>query len=231
MTAGGRIGNNLLLVLVVAAVFGVPLFPASLHWLLYNLAYTGIYFLAAMAIERHRRMILLLALSAVALEWTSDLLGLPLLTALAGIVNVVFFIWIATLLIAQIARSKRVTGRLIVEAINGYLLLGLVFAALVILLGDHQPGAYSFGGDGASAAGSAIEASDCHYYAFVTFTTVGYGDLLPETPQSKSLATMMGMAGQLYLAVILAMLVGKFSSSTGSGDDPPQAESERREET
>lgn len=220
--AGVLIGNNLLLVLVAATVFVVPLFPASVQWLAYNLAYTGIYLLAAVAIERHRRVILLVALSAVALEWVSDLLGLPLVTGLAGAVNVFFFFGVVTMLIAQIARSKRVTGRLIVEAINGYLMLGLVFAALVIQLAAIDPVAYSFGGEGASPPGSAVRASDCFYYTFVTYTTVGYGDLLPMTPQAKSLASLVGMAGQLYLAVILAMLVGKFSSTSGEPEEPEE---------
>lgn len=217
------VSNNLLLVLVFVAVFLVPLFPVSYHWLLYNLSYTGIYILAAMAMERHRRATLVLALSVVALEWTSNLLDLPLLSGLSGTVNIVFFILIVILLIAQIARSKNVTGRLIVESINAYLLLGLIFALLVILLAGYQPEAYSFL-SASSPEAAELRSSDCFYYAFVTMTTVGYGDLLPETAESKSLATLMGMTGQLYLAVILAMLVGKYASSgrrngEGNGED------------
>lgn len=211
--AGASVANTLLLVLVFGTVFLVPLFPVSYHWLLYNASYTGIYILAAMAMERHRLKVMILAVSVMALEWTSELLDLPLLDALAVTFNILFFILIVILLIAQIARSKNVTGRLIVESINGYLLLGLIFALLVILLGTHQPEAYSFTGSGASPAAAELKSSDCFYYAFVTMTTIGYGDLLPETAQAKSLATLMGMTGPLYLAVIVAMLVGKYSSS------------------
>ncbi len=210
------IANSSLLVLVFFTVFVVPLFPLSYHWVLYNLSYTGIYLLAAMAIQRLRREILLAAFSVIALEWASELFDLPLLNSLAGTITIVFFILIVILLITQIARSRKVTGRLIVESINAYLLLGLIFALLVILLAGHQPGAYSFIG---SSEADELRSSDCFYYAFVTMTTVGYGDLLPESAQAKSLATLMGMTGQLYLAVILAMLVGKWASSGSRSEE------------
>ena len=211
--------NALLLVLVFSTVFVVPLLPASQHGLLYDTCYAGIYFLAALAVQRHRRMLLTLALSLVIVERLSDLLDLPLLTAMAGAGNILFFILIVVLLIAQIARTKEVSARLIVESINGYLLIGLTFALLVILLATHQPEAYSFTGSATPAAGAELSHSDCFYYAFVTFTTVGYGDLLPEISKSKSLATLMSMTGQLYLAVILATLVGKFASRPRSAED------------
>ena len=126
--------------LVFSTVFVVPLFPVSVHWLLYNLSFTGIYLLAALAMERHRRAVLSLALSVMIVEWVSEWFELPLLTAVAGTVSVLFFILIVVLLIAQIARTENVSGRLIVESINGYLLLGLTFALLVLLLATHQPG-------------------------------------------------------------------------------------------
>lgn len=207
------LANNLLLVLVFATVFLIPLFPSSYHWLLYNLAYTGIYLVATLAIERHRRLLVSMALTVIAVEWLSELLDLPLLNGIAGTFNVLFFILIVGLLIAQIARSKRVSARLIVESINGYLLLGLLCGLLVTLLAEYQPGAYNLAGGG-SLTPEAVEerSSELIYYAFVTMTTVGYGDLLPLTSQSRSLAVLMGMTGQLYLAVVLATLVGKYAS-------------------
>lgn len=209
---GSVASGNSLLVLVVATVFLVPWLPVSWHWLLYNLLGTGIYFLAVKAVTRHRRLTLPMAVTGVVLEWFSDLVDLPLLGGVSGAINVLFFIVIVILLIAQIARSKRVSGRQIVESINAYILLGMMFTLLVTLLAEHQPEAYSFSDPGARLEVVESHASDYSYYAFVTMTTVGYGDLLPLTSQSKSLAVLIGMTGQLYLAVILAMLVGKFAS-------------------
>ena len=116
-------------------------------------------------------------------------------------------------------RTKRVSARLIVESINGYLLLGLTFALLVTLIATSQPDAYSAPDADAVLGETADRPSDYTYYAFVTFSTLGYGDMLPTSPQTKSLAILMSITGQLYLVVILAMLVGKFSSSKNNGGE------------
>jgi hypothetical protein len=51
------------------------------------------------------------------------------------------------------------------------------------------------------------------YYTFVTFTTLGYGDIIPLQPISKSLALLISISGQIYIAIIIAMLVGKYASN------------------
>jgi hypothetical protein len=46
------------------------------------------------------------------------------------------------------------------------------------------------------------------YYSFVTLTTVGYGDISPVSPATRTLAWVEAVTGQFYLAVIVAGLVG-----------------------
>jgi hypothetical protein len=43
---------------------------------------------------------------------------------------------------------------------------------------------------------------------------LGYGDILPQLPFAKSLAILMSVSGQIYVAVIIAMLVGKYVGSS-----------------
>ena len=45
------------------------------------------------------------------------------------------------------------------------------------------------------------------YYSFVTLTTVGYGDISPVSPATRTLAWVEAITGQFYLAVIVAGLV------------------------
>jgi hypothetical protein len=56
---------------------------------------------------------------------------------------------------------------------------------------------------------------DYLYHGFVNYTTLGYGDILPQVPFAKSLAILMSVSGQIYLAVIIAMLVGKYVGASG----------------
>ena len=46
------------------------------------------------------------------------------------------------------------------------------------------------------------------YFSFVTQTTLGYGDISPSLGIAKSVVAIQAMAGQIYLAVIIARLVG-----------------------
>jgi hypothetical protein len=46
----------------------------------------------------------------------------------------------------------------------------------------------------------------------ITMTTVGYGDISPQLPVAKSLAMIMAVTGQFYIAVVVAIIVGKYAS-------------------
>ena len=57
------------------------------------------------------------------------------------------------------------------------------------------------------------------YYSFVTLTTLGYGDILPLTDRARSLAYVEAVIGQIYLAVLLAKLVGMYVSASSQEKD------------
>ena len=46
------------------------------------------------------------------------------------------------------------------------------------------------------------------YYSFVTITTLGYGDISPITAPANSFSFLEAVTGQLYLAILIARLVG-----------------------
>ncbi|HEU5291610.1 MAG TPA: potassium channel family protein [Cyclobacteriaceae bacterium] len=86
-------------------------------------------------------------------------------------------------------------------------MLGIVFTFLVGLTVRLDPQSYNFSSE-------VIKPHDFMYHGFITLTTTGYGDFLPLKPWSQSLSILIAMSGQLYVAVIIALLVGKFSSQS-----------------
>ena len=57
------------------------------------------------------------------------------------------------------------------------------------------------------------------YYSFVTLSTLGYGDIVPKVSAARMLAAVEAITGQLYLAVLVARLVGlHISQSTPKVD-------------
>lgn len=115
-------------------------------------------------------------------------------------------------LIAQLASAKNVSTLVILEAINGYLLLGIAYSMIIVLISIFQPGAFGFHDH---LTEGAAYMTDYFYYGFVTYSTLGYGDIAPLMPFSKGISILITVSGQLYLAIIIATLVGKYLSQPG----------------
>ena len=45
------------------------------------------------------------------------------------------------------------------------------------------------------------------YWTLTVMSTLGFGDITPKTPQAAALVTVQAIAGQMYLAVLVARLV------------------------
>jgi len=203
-----QVGGWLLFVVLFFTVFVVPVLPAAWHGLLYRGLYTAMFFMSALSLERHRNLFLAGALVVATMTWiASGVEGSSII--LADGLNAGFFMLMVLRLILQIASNNRVDARVILAAINAFLLLGMGFSVIVAIIDLADPGAFGFPG----AAGASSSVSDHIYYAFVTLTTVGYGDVVPKAPYAKSLANLAGVSGQMYVAIVIALLVGKFSSS------------------
>ncbi|MEM7717215.1 MAG: potassium channel family protein [Cyanobacteria bacterium P01_A01_bin.68] len=50
------------------------------------------------------------------------------------------------------------------------------------------------------------------YFSFTTLTTLGYGDIIPVSPLAKMLTNLEAIIGQLYPAILIAILVGGYIS-------------------
>ena len=205
-----KVWNPLMLALVFIIVFVISVFPEDWHELMYSVAYTLLFISAVMTISRKRGLWLILVIIAVGMEWISSILDMILLDAISTVLNFLFFVFMTGYYIHLIARASKVTPRVIFQAIIGYLLLGLVFSILIGLAIEINPAMFSF--ELMTDAGSPGHFSDYIYFGFVTFTTTGYGDIVPLTPFARSISILVSVCGPLYLAIIIAMLVGKFAS-------------------
>jgi hypothetical protein len=107
---------------------------------------------------------------------------------------------IAGVLLSQIFLPGRVTHLRIQGAIAVYLLFGVAWAHAYHIAALLVPGSFA----GPAEIGNV---SSWAYYSFVTLTTVGYGDITPVTQVARTLSVGEALAGQLYLAVLIARLV------------------------
>ena len=101
-----------------------------------------------------------------------------------------------------VIRAPVVDSETIYAALSTYLLAGVFFGVLYSAIEYMWPG--SFSGPDPFTEASAV------YYSFVTLATLGYGDFLPRTEFARGVATFEVIGGQLYLAVMVARLIGAF---------------------
>lgn len=103
----------------------------------------------------------------------------------------------------------RVDLNSLIGAFCVYLLLGMIWALLYHLL--HLYGLTAFSGN-ITAQGREVF-PELVYFSFVTLASLGYGDIAPTSGLSRTLAYLEAVTGQFYLAVMVASLVGVYSSS------------------
>jgi hypothetical protein len=199
---------------VFFSVFVLPVLPVEWHRWLFRVAYSIIYVSAIFSLEKRSKNLLILFAVNFSIEWISGIMNLDLLNDISRSVDVIFFTVIIIMLIKQIATSRDVTAGVILDSITGYLLLGLIYSIFVTLIIKNIPDSYSnIQVDQANNA-MQVDVSAPLYYSFVTIASLGYGDICPIKPLSRSLATIIAVSGQFYMATIVALLVGKISSKS-----------------
>lgn len=108
----------------------------------------------------------------------------------------------------QILKSPRITIDVIFATLCLYIIIGMFWAALYALLYEIDPGAYS-GSLLENGADSSLLTTFI-YFSMVTLTTLGYGDITPQTPGAGALCQAQAIIGQFYITVVVAWLVGNF---------------------
>lgn len=62
-------------------------------------------------------------------------------------------------------------------------------------------------------ANSANIFMDLVYFCSITLTSIGFGDITPNTHHTKLITSFLGIAGQFYSVVLVGILISKFTSS------------------
>jgi len=153
---------------------------------------------------RWRGILLLLAAGIVALGSPGRQAGGALFeVALAG--GSVIALLAAGSAVRFANQATEIDAEHLYAALSAYLLAGAVFGVLHWSVELAWPGSYANITEhpgGGAPLGSAL------YFSFVTLATLGYGDIVPKLPLARGLTVIEAVGGQLYLAVLIARLVG-----------------------
>jgi hypothetical protein len=116
----------------------------------------------------------------------------------------IYFSSITYYLFRDLMNSENITASVIIGAFAGYFMIGVIFFFIFAFLDLAYP-------DTCSVDMTVREGlDDMFYFSFITLTTIGYGDFSPTSSLGQKIAIMEGLVGQFYIAIIMAILVGKF---------------------
>lgn len=123
-------------------------------------------------------------------------------------ISVGFLAWILFVVLREVFAPSTTERNAVLGALCGLMMILTIFTRLHALIEVSAPGSYR--GDAlAEAADKVMALATFQYFSTVTLTTVGFGDIVPVTPLARLATGLEAIVGQLYLAVVIASLVGR----------------------
>lgn len=125
-----------------------------------------------------------------------------------NVIYMLFFIFIFWEVLKFLISPSYINKDVISAAACGYFLL---IEISVFMMQNHfyqNPNSFK-GIDTSTPYASFI---DLVYFSCITFSSIGFGDITPNTQQTKLFTSLLGIIGQFYSVVLVGILISKFSS-------------------
>lgn len=127
-----------------------------------------------------------------------------------------FFFGSAALIVGSLFRPRALTLDSMFGAVCGYLFLGLAWAMAYSTIEVLSPDSFQISQSLPGSGGQLQQPYVLIYYSFVTLTTLGYGDVVPTSPATRTLAWIEAITGQFYMAIIVAGIVSILAAKAHS---------------
>jgi hypothetical protein len=148
----------------------------------------------------------LLAVPTLLCAWTeffvpSDDIWVALLLSLT-----VFLSYITLSILHRVFKAKEVTLVEMIRAVTSYIMIGLAFGMVYLLVEALSPDSFQFT-YGTTNIQSLI------YFSFGALSTAGFGDITAISPVARSLVIIEMLIGVMYMAVLIGLLVNAHYSA------------------
>ncbi len=196
-----------LLIYLFASPFLVPYPSLAIiaHSMLSLTLFISVY--AVQKRQKYRSFAMVLLVPVLALYWLGLYRVIPFDLLSAYALLALFFLLLIFAFAGQLLRTGHISVQVIFGTLCLYLIIGLFWGSLYCLLYELNPESFS---------GMMLEHSQTsllttfNYFSMVTLTTLGYGDITPQTHAAGALCQLEAITGQFYIAVLVAWLVGNF---------------------
>ena len=158
----------------------------------------------AVSFKKHHPIIAaLLALPTFTIMWTSHFVDIGGFEHVKNLFGMLFMLYLTILFLEHFFRQDEINREVIFGSLVVYLLMGLMWGYGYTLLEHLLPGSFTH-----PAGLSELNLDAFDYFSFVTMTTLGYGDITPASDSARAMVMIQAVTGQVYLAVLVARLVG-----------------------
>jgi hypothetical protein len=125
-----------------------------------------------------------------------------------NVLTLVFDVVIVVVIFRHVLAAEQPTSETIFGALCIYLLVGFTFASVYGMVAAFQPNAFYL--DPRTNLHSVPDRFDFIYYSFGTMTSLGAAGITPVSTQARSFSILEAILGVLYLAVLIAGLIGAY---------------------
>jgi voltage-gated potassium channel Kch len=175
----------------------------------------GLVLLAALSVAGERWLAVVLFVIALSAHVVASFSPRADLAAASEAARLVFLCYVAATLVRRVMRDRVVSLDAVAGAACAYMLLGGIWGELFSLVERWRPGSFLIPPSWVVGPGRDMR-SALMYFSFATLTTLGYGDIHPADPATGSLCAAEALVGQLYLAIMIARMVGLHTSQRSS---------------
>jgi hypothetical protein len=147
----------------------------------------------------------LLMTGAVIFAAVSTLFPFPVLIGLKWGILAAFFGVSVIGLFSYLKNARTIDDGHLYTAVSIYLLLGMQWFALYSAIDVLSPGSIRH-----ITSAAADRHAELLYFSLITLSTIGYGDVLPVNGEVRILAALEGIAGVLYIAITVALLISAY---------------------
>jgi hypothetical protein len=157
-------------------------------------------------------VVLALAAPALAFRWMSLEPGNSALLDLALRFDAAVYVATIALLLRYVFDREVLTADRLWGAAAAYLMIGILWSFLYAIVDRVSPGSFALRGTIAP-----MKLMDLLYFSFSIVTTMGLGDIVPLTRLARVASMIESIVGQLFLAILIARLVGVYPRPRGAG--------------
>jgi hypothetical protein len=125
----------------------------------------------------------------------------------------VFDVYVVVVIFRRVFAREQASSETVFGALCIYLLVGFSFASMYGMVAVLQPQAFYL--DPHTNLHTVANRFDFIYYSYGTMTSLGAAGITPVSAQARSLTVVEAILGVLYLAVLVARLIGAYRSTPG----------------